>query len=206
YATELSDCIVTTGSPRFDLCRPRFHWVTEQKAKEKREKYGPYILMCTRFGTANHSQGTDDPFRRKMNPVLWPEDLGQAGIAEVWYAKWHRDVHDFADFVVLIKEMATNNTRHTVVVRPHPSENLSFYQHAFSSFENVKVTKEDSVLPWIRSADLVIHRNCTTGIESVLAGRPVLNFLPASDTRANFDVEVAREAGYTATSIEDALQ
>ena len=122
YATELSDCIVTTGSPRFDLCRPRFHWVTEQKAKEKREKYGPYILMCTRFGTANHSQGTDDPFRRKMNPVLWPEDLGQAGIAEVWYAKWHRDVHDFADFVVLIKEMATNNTRHTIVVRPHPSE------------------------------------------------------------------------------------
>ena len=62
------------------------------------------------------------------------------------------------------------------------------------------------MLPWIRSADLVIHSNCTTGIESVLAGRPVLNFLPASDTRANFDVEVAREAGYTATSIEDALQ
>jgi hypothetical protein len=34
----------------------------------------------------------------------------------------------------------------------------------------------------------------------------VLNFLPASDTREDFDVEVAREAGYTATSIEDALQ
>ena len=206
YAMELRDFIVITGSPRFDLCRPGFDWVTRQKANEKRDKYGPYILMCTRFGTANHSQGTGDPFRRKMNPTLWPEGLGQAGIADVWYAKWHRDVHDFADFVVLIKEIAVHNPRHTIIVRPHPSENLTFYEQAFSLFGNVMVTKDDSVLPWIRSADLVIHSNCTTGIESVLAGRPVLNFLPASATRAEFDVEVAREAGYTAISIEDALQ
>lgn len=206
YAAELRDFIVITGSPRFDLCRPRFDWVTREKVKEKRNKHGPYILMCTRFGSANHSQGTGDPFRRKLNPALWAEGLGQTGIADVWYTKWNRDVHDFADFVVLIKEIAANNTSHTIIVRPHPSENDSFYEHAFSSFHNVKVTKEDSVLPWIRSADLVIHSNCTTGIESVLAGRPVLNFLPASDTRADFDIEVARDAGYTATSIEDALQ
>jgi surface carbohydrate biosynthesis protein len=206
YATELQDFITITGSPRFDLCLPRFSWVTHKKSEEKRGKYGPYILMCTRFGTANHSQGTGDPFRRKMNPTLWPEGLGQAGIADVWYAKWHRDVHDFADFVVLIKEIASQHPRHTIIVRPHPSENATFYEQAFSSFSNVRVTKEDSVLPWIRSVDLVVHSNCTTGIESVLAGRPVLNFLPASDTRAEFDVEVAREAGYTASSIEDALQ
>ena len=206
YASELQDAIVITGSPRFDLCRPQFDWVTQQKSDEKRDEYGPYILMCTRFGTANHSQGTGDPFRRKMKPTLWPEGMGQKGIADVWYAKWHRDVHDFADFVVLIKGIAVDNPTHTVIVRPHPSENLSFYEHALSSFKNVKVTKEDSVLPWIRSADLVIHSNCTTGIESVLAGRPVLNFLPASDTRSEFDVEVAREAGYTVASIDDALQ
>jgi len=206
YANNLSDIISVTGSPKFDLCIPRFKWVTEQKSEEKRARYSPYILMCTRFGTANHSQGQQDPFQRKMNPALWPKDLGPAGIADLWFSKWHRDVHDFADFILLVKEMATHFPRHKIILRPHPSENISFYTHAFAPFKTVVVAREDSVIPWIRAADLIVHCNCTTGIEAVLAGRPVLNLLPTSEGRTELDVEVAREAGCTAVSIDDAIE
>ena len=72
---------------------------------------------------------------------------------------------------------------------------MSFYEHAFASFKNVVVTRDESVLPWIRAAELVVHSNCTTGIEAVLAGRPVLNLLPECEGRTELDVEVAREAG-----------
>jgi hypothetical protein len=92
------------------------------------------------------------------------------------------------------------------VLRPHPSENLTFYKQAFASFKNVAVTRDENVLPWIRAAKLVVHSNCTTGIEAVLAGRPVVNLLPECEGRAELDVEVAREAGQVIGSINQAIQ
>ncbi len=174
-------------------------------SKSLREKYGRFILVCTRFATAAHSAGQGDPFRRKMNPALWPESLDHKSLAELWFSKWQRDVHDFADFVVLTKELALNFPDRTVLLRPHPSESLVFYQQAFASFSNVAVTRDDSVLPWIRAAELVVHSNCTTGIEAVLAGRPVLNLLPECEGRTELDVEVAREAGHVVGSVGEAV-
>lgn len=205
YAEELKDVIAVTGTPKFDLCLPDYAWATETKTNQLRDKYGPFILVCTRFATAAHSAGQGDPFRRKMNPALWPESLDERGLADLWFSKWQRDVHDFADFVVLIKELAFNFPGYTVVLRPHPSESLAFYQSAFAVFKKVVVNKDDSVLSWIRGAELVVHSNCTTGIEAVLAGRPVINLLPECDGRADLDVEVAREAGHVASSIGDAV-
>jgi surface carbohydrate biosynthesis protein len=204
--TELSDSIRVTGTPKFDLCLPQFSWVTSEKSKEKLTRYGPHILVCTRFALAAHSQGQGDPFRREMNnPTLWPKTLDRGSIADLWFSTWQRDVHDFADFVCLVKEIASHYPQYTIILRPHPSENAIFYEQAFASFANVVVTKEDSVLVWIRSAELVIHSNCTTGIEAVLAGRPVLNLIPACEARSELDVEVAREAGCVARSIDEAL-
>jgi surface carbohydrate biosynthesis protein len=205
YANELKDVISVTGSPKFDLCLPDYDWLTRAKSRALREKYGSFILVCTRFATAAHSAGQGDPFRRKMNPKLWPESLDHKALAELWFSKWQRDVHDFADFVVLTKELALSFPQHTVVLRPHPSESLLFYQQAFASFPNVAVNRDDSVLPWIRAAELIVHSNCTTGIEGVLAERPVLNLLPDCEGRTELDVEVAREAGHVVGSIRDAI-
>jgi surface carbohydrate biosynthesis protein len=206
YAEELKDVIAVTGTPKFDLCLPDYAWVTAAKSKQLREKYGTFILVCTRFATAAHSAGQGDPFRRKMNPALWPQSLNQESLADLWFSKWQRDVHDFADFVVLTKELALNFPQMTVVLRPHPSESMTFYQQAFASFKNVAVTRDDSVLPWIRAAKLVVHSNCTTGIEAVLSGVPVLNLLPECEGRTELDVEVAREAGYVASSVGEAVE
>jgi surface carbohydrate biosynthesis protein len=205
YAGELKDAIVVTGTPKFDVCLPGYEWVTAAESDELRKKHAPFILACTRFATAAHAAGQGDPFRRKMNPLLWPDSLDERGLNDLWFSKWQRDVHDFADFVVLIKDLATNFPQYTVILRPHPSENLSFYQHAFASFKNVVVTRQGGVLPWIRAAELVVHSNCTTGIEAVLAGRPVLNLLPESEGRTELDVEVAREAGHVTGSVAETL-
>ena len=206
YAKELKDVIAVTGSPKFDLCLPDYAWVTAAKSEQIRQKYGPIVLVCTRFATAAHSAGQGDPFRRKMNPALWPQNLSHENLADLWFSKWQRDVHDFADFVVLTKELALNFPEYTVVLRPHPSESITFYEHAFASFKNVAVTRDDNVLPWIRAAKLVVHSNCTTGIEAVLAGCPVLNLLPECEGRTELDVEVAREAGYVAASVAGAVE
>jgi len=205
YAPELSGIIRVTGSPRFDLCSPKYAWLTESHTKATQSKYKPYILACSRFVNAAHADGQGDPFERRMNPAIWPDNFGLKSIADIVFSQWQRAVHDFADFVVLIKEIAIRHPHHTIVLRPHPSESLEFYRLAFTYFKNVVVTNEGSVLKWIRSADLVVHSNCTTGIEAVLAGRPVLNLLPAASGRESTDVEIAREAGISASSIGQAI-
>lgn len=206
HAAETRDMVAVTGSPRFDLCLPSYAWMTVGTCADIRARYGPYILVCTRFTAIAHAEGIVDPFRRKLNPKIWPESFDMADVADLWFAKWHRDVQDFADTVVLAKEIAVAHPERTIVLRPHPSESLAFYREAFSSFKNVIVTREGGILPWLRSADLVVHSNCTTGIESVLAGRPTVNLLPASTTPRDADVEVAREAGLTVGSVQEALK
>src|SRR5262249_49432324 len=49
------------------------------------------------------------------------------------------------------------------------------------------------------------HSNCTTGVEAVFAGRPVLNFMPEGKHRSEADIAVAREAGVAIGTIPDAL-
>src|SRR5262249_19208535 len=117
-----------------------------------------------------------------------------------------RDAHDLADFVVLVRELARAYPEYGIILRPHPSEDIAFYEHAFAPYRAVTVTKEGSVLDWIRSAELVIHTNCTTGVEAVLADRRVLNMQPEAVPRGDLDKEVAKEAGVPANSIRDAVE
>lgn len=206
HASETRDMVAVTGSPRFDLCLPSYAWMTAGACDAITARHGSYILICTRFTAIAHAEGIADPFRRKLNPKIWPESFDMADVADLWFAKWHRDVQDFADTVVLAKEIAVAHPKRTIVLRPHPSESLGFYREAFSSFKNVIVTREGGILPWLRSADLLVHSNCTTGIEAVLAGCPTVNLLPDGMAPRDADVEVAREAGLTAGSVAEALR
>src|SRR5262245_8861512 len=127
YAAELKYLMAVTGSPRFDLCRPTYGWLGAREVQEIRAAYSPFILMCTRFSNATHAEGPGAPFRRRMDPAGWPKDFKANNIADVVFSQWHRAVHDFADFVVLAKEMANCFPNRTLVLRPHPSESLAFY-------------------------------------------------------------------------------
>lgn len=204
-AGNLAGISAVTGSPRFDLCLPSFAWMSELRAPVSMPE-GPYILACTRFTAIAYNEGIADPFRRKLNPIIWPKSIDRQKIVDLWFAKWRRDVHDFADFAVMLKELARRYPQRVIVLRPHPSESIEFYKQAFAAFPNVRVTREGGVLEWIRSADVVVHSNCTTGVEAVLAGRPVVNFLPLGDDRDETDVEVAREAGLGVSSVGEALE
>ena len=206
YAPELSERIRVTGSARFDICSPRFGWMEETQIRQIRERFGDYVLLCTRFGAIAHADGIHDAFRRKLNPRIWPADISMQKVADIWFTKWRQDVHDFAEFVIYAKELADAYPSRKIVIRPHPSEGLLFYRQAFAQHPNVEVMREGNVLNWIRGADVVVHSNCTTGIEAVLADRPVLNLLPGDEGRNHLDVEVAREAGVIARSVQQALE
>lgn len=193
------DQIIVTGCPRLDLCLPSYDWVQRDLPILTRTNGDPYLLMCSRFGSIAHLKGLSKFFmsvneRQHLN--IYNERL----------STWQRDLHDFVEFIVLAKEIAVHFPKFKLVVRPHPSEDLGFYQTVFSPFENVLVTNELTAMSWIRYAQAVIHCNCTTGVEAALAIKPVLNFLPFPESRSEHDKVVADEAGLKMTSVPEALE
>lgn len=191
--------IAVTGSPRFDLCSARYEWIKSEGFAQARARRRPFILMLTRFGSVAHHEGLDWTFRMRNRD----ESVADADLR---LSKWQRDAHDLADYIVLVKEIAQTYRDYDVIVRPHPSEDTAFYNEVFAPYDLVAVTKEGSALDWIRAADLVIHANCTAGVEAVIAGRPVLNMRPDTVPRDDLDKEVAKEAGVSANSISDAVE
>jgi surface carbohydrate biosynthesis protein len=198
HSVKLAKVAVVTGSPRFDLCAPSFAWLTDAESEKVPAAFRPYILACSRFALPSHAEGPGRPFEDQYRSRAWPKGFD---ILE----QWREDMHDFAEFVFLVKEIAGGFPEYTVVVRPHPSENMTFFKQAFTTFANVVVRRDGSALSWVRPAELVVHSNCTTGIEAVLAGVPTVNFLPAGRNRTEIDIAVAREAGVTARNIPDVL-
>jgi surface carbohydrate biosynthesis protein len=206
HSPEMADRIRVTGSARFDICTPRFEWITRPAVSEIKKHVSPYILVCTRFGSIAHADGIHHFFRQKFDPRLSLGSIDKKQVEDMWFTKWRQDAHDFAEFVVLINELAHAYPKYTIILRAHPTETEIFYQHAFSQVKNIEVTRVGNVINWIRGADLVVHSNCTTGVEAVMAGRPVLNFLPGEQDRSNLNVEVACEAGAPTRSIHQALE
>ncbi len=204
-APELGNGLAVTGCPRFDLCGTRYSWIESTANETHFSTHQPYILICSRFASIAHAEGIQIPFIRMVKPRRWP-NMSLQDISEMWYTSWQRDVHDFADFLVAVKEIAKANPDYTVVLRPHPSEGVGFYKEALNPFKNIRVIRSGSVLGWIRSAEVVVHTNCTTGVEAILAGRPAINFLPDTVPRKNLDKAVSREAGIITRSIEETVE
>ncbi len=65
---------------------------------------------------------------------------------------------------------------HTIVVRPHPTENQEVYNDIAKNCQRVKVTNEGNVVPWLMATDVVIHNGCTTGVEAYMMGVPAISY------------------------------
>jgi surface carbohydrate biosynthesis protein len=207
YAPGLTNSILVTGTPRLDLCGPRYEWLESELVDNYKAAFGDYILVCTRFGSVANESSLHSFFENKLDPNVIPSFRTPEENSDIWFTKWRRDIHDFAEFIILIKDIAATYQKTVIILRPHPSESLAFYRTTFSRFENVIVRRDANVLPWIRAAKVVVHSNCTTGVEAVLCGRPVVNFLPGHrKDRSGLDVAIACEAGLACRSIPTALE
>ena len=61
------------------------------------------------------------------------------------------------------------------------------------TFNNIEVIRKGSVREWIVNAEAIIHYDCTTGIESLIAGKNVISFCPFYDENlvASLPIEIS---------------
>jgi len=165
-----------SGNARFDLHKPKYHELYSKEISEIKSKYGEYILINTNFGLANHVLGDEYIINEFKKSLDFTSDL------VTYYTEMQNDQKkDHRDFVSMINTIALEFPNQNFVVRPHPIENKEFYISSFSDLKNVFIKSNGSATPWILGSKIIIHKDCTTGLESSFAKKPIISYQPTND-------------------------
>jgi surface carbohydrate biosynthesis protein len=170
--------IHATGNPRIDLLRPDMLAYYQVEADQICKTFGDFILINTNFNHVNAFMPAQNLFlsMKKEGEVA---QFGQAakGMSRE-YAEGFRDHKQaiFADFQKVVPEIEAAFPEHTIVVRPHPTENQGIYQEIASRCRRVQVTNEGNVVPWLMAAKVLIHNGCTTGVEAYVMRTPAISY------------------------------
>ncbi len=191
------DKMVVTGNVRFDLLRAPYRGLFEQKVNELKERYGSFILINTNFGHYNNVLGREASFERLKT---------KRGITNQADADFFLQWSDYAGemyhhFVAMVAYLNEAFPQHTIVVRPHPSENVARWEQETASFANVRVARDGNVVPWLIAAEVVIHNSCTTGVETYGVGTPVVAYRPITSDR--FDASLSNEISKQVTTLPE---
>jgi surface carbohydrate biosynthesis protein len=179
YVAQKPACeknIRVTGHPRFDLYRRKYRSMFEREAEGIRRKYGPFVLVNTNFSAAVSPGGPAFMFSPEIGYDPKDEEIRR------WYVGlWRRASRTVAVYVEMIHELTMRRPDVTVIVRPHPTEDLEYYKDVFVGVPNVRVVREGTVTPWLLACRAMVHEGCTTAIEAHFLGKPIVNFDPEPD-------------------------
>lgn len=173
--------VEVTGHPKFDCYKPDWRAYFDADAEALRRRFGDFVLLNTNLTRANHSEGQGRIFSEASG---YPENDPEA--RELFVRRWsyYRSMH--AEFVSLMHYLGPRLSPTKLIVRPHPSEDASFYQLALRGLSNVETLREGPVSPWIVAATALIHDGCTTAVEAHIAEKKIIHYNPiATDDLLN---------------------
>ncbi len=155
--------------------------------------FGPFLLCVDNFCVEHR----DGPYK----PPLFAKSEDKNNKAQHEYAMRMEDLANRRQyFAGLIRQSATNNPTLNYVVRPHPCADLRWWSETFWDLRNVYVIYRHNVEPWLHSAKAVISMGCTTGIQAIVAGTPVIEIKPEYST---VDANIGYAHKYTKFNVEN---
>ena len=190
--------VVTVGHPRFDLCREPFSQIYAGEVARIKAQYGDYILINTKMVLANPGS-VEVMFSGSHGYRQQGQDFSEL---EAYLKRWRSSSFSLGQFIELVVKLVKNpEEKRTIIVRPHPAENIELYKRALP-FDQVHVLREGNVVPWTLGSDVVVHDGSTTSLEAYCSGRPAiyfhgpdaeLNYLPSVVSACTSDIDEAVE-------------
>jgi surface carbohydrate biosynthesis protein len=189
--------ISITGNGRMDLLRPELRGIYRAEAECHRTKHGPYILVSSNFSSLNH-------FIPNLT-ISKPASATRQTASGKWAAELaiHRQSL-FEAFLSILPQLAAAFPQHRIIARPHPAENHAIWLKAAANHNNVVVSNEGDILPWLLGAQVLIHNGCTTGLEAYLMDRHAVAFQPHQSP--GHDLELPNRLSAKATSAAELIE
>lgn len=175
---DKAELVTVTGYPSFDLaCRKFLPYYRDESLVRRHGE--DYTLINTSF-TCNHVMGFDyyiSMLGRMKEWRIYRDEQFMSFMRRT--AEYQRQLLE--PFAELARSLATRFPERHVIIRPHPVENMDFYRDRTRDLPNVFVDRSGSVRNWIASAGAVVHHDCTTGLEALLMGKPLIQYRPIFD-------------------------
>jgi len=161
---QLLEKVYVMGYPSMDLNSPLY----KQYYKSIAPKALPesYVLVNTNFAFYN---GFTIEEHLEAAHNIPQEDIDMAERRYIIEEKI------FQEFRASLVNLISKFPNETFLIRPHPLERCDRYRELFSKYENVIISKEGNVNQVISKAKVVIHKDCTTALQSYLMGVPVIS-------------------------------
>jgi surface carbohydrate biosynthesis protein len=181
-----------TGNPRIDLMRPELREYYQPQVAALRERYGDFVLVNTNFGLVNHfypelgylKKATESKAPGAVNPY----DEG----------KGHHKLSLFNSFQEMLPSLCAAISDRTVILRPHPSENLAVWQAIAERCPNLQVANDGSITPWLMATKAVVANGCTSLVEAAVLDTPAVSYQPV--TSEEFDDDLPNSLSHRAFS------
>ncbi len=199
---EARDKVYAVGNPRFDLLRPPYSSIAESEARRLGAEHGKFILVVSTLSRFNKHQG-----QRGVLDVLQARGFTITPERQAFYNRLVTHLGQvFAAFEAMIPALARAFPGHTIIIRPHPSEDHDRWRKIAAEVGNAKVVYDGSVEPWLSAADVVIHNASTIGVEAFLLNRPIFSYMPVVDEVFNRRTHLPNMVSTQAHSVDDLLR
>lgn len=199
HLSDYKDKVYIAGNPRIDLLRPEFRNIFENKKIKK--KYGDFILVNTKFGIILPNDSYKD---KHSSYIEYLKNTGRCSTKETEnllneFIDYNRKtLNHYNELIPVLSNRFPNNQ---IIIRPHPSEDNIYWINKFRNLKNVKVIYEGNSNDWIYSSRIMIHSNCTTGVESYLLGKKSISYIPIEKTK--LEAELPTLLSYKAACVDE---
>jgi surface carbohydrate biosynthesis protein len=172
-----------TGNPRGDMLRPELRDYFADEVDALRKQHGDYILINSNFSNVNaFVPGLNLFFPEKTPGVEHKYARGAVGMSREFAEGLHNFKQAiFNDFKQMIPAIEHSFPNQTIIVRPHPTEDMSVYHDIAANCSRVKVINKGNVIPWLLASKALVHNSCTTGIEAFILGVPAISYMASRD-------------------------
>jgi len=168
---ELTDKFQLVGNPRLSLWQSKYYGYYNDLSAKIKEEFGEFVLISSNFAIYSN--------KRLVKEMAAIVGLLNSRDNVATYADQVKVVEFlYNEFIKAAKAISMTGMK--VVFRPHPSESVHKIQEDFSGYDNVVVSSEHDVAPWVLASKAVIHNCCTTGLESVLMEQNTIAYTPNS--------------------------
>lgn len=170
---DLTNNLLITGNPRWDYLRPELRALLRERAAPIKQAHGKFILINTNSGNVNSNKKSIEEIYSgyvrdgKLDP-------SSQHFVNHWNDFMAFENSNLAAMEPLARRLSKTFPDFQIVIRPHPAERVDFYENAVAGLPNAKVVFEGPVAPWLEACDLLIHTDCTTGVEAFALGKPAI--------------------------------
>ena len=163
--------IYLTGWPKIDFIRKDFS--IKNEVKNIKDKHGDFILYVSDFG-----QNSLDRLNSANKNYL--ELIGESNFKKEDKIKFIKQfkfstLKTYKEYNLhkkMLKIIDQDSEFSKIIIRPHPYDDFDAWSELQKDFKRIKIIYEGDISDWIEASKGVLHRGCSTALNSFLRNKP----------------------------------